>query len=62
MMRITRRLAILCLGGSAFVFGNCAGNVQTAARDGALDAWEGFVSDTVLGFLEGLIAQPGDEG
>lgn len=54
MMRITRRLAIVCLGGSALMFGNCTANLGTGARDGALDAWEGFVADTVTEILNGL--------
>lgn len=61
MMRITRRLAIVCLGGSALMFGNCTGNLSTAARDGALDAWEGFVADTVTEILTGFNVIPDEE-
>lgn len=52
MKRIARIVTLAALGGSLFQFGNCTRNLSSAARDGALSAWESFVNDQVGNLLD----------
>lgn len=52
MKRLTRWMAICCVGASLMQFGNCTQDLATNARDGALSAWEAFIAETVGAWLD----------
>lgn len=61
MKRMTRWMALCCVGASVMQFGNCTQNLGQGARDGALSAWKTFITQTVGAWLDqaDLIPQEG---
>jgi len=61
MKRLTRWIALCCVGASLAQFGNCVQNLTINARDGALSAWESWVTSSVREWLDSANPLPLEE-